>query len=132
MLGLYVNPLVLMLYVNLQVPPGGPPPWCSCFGYHFSIFILILCKTVVIRNAGWHCTVDYCYSRNPLLRPPSESHWCGRKTGVVVKEGLDYFITCALRNTCICIRQCITVSSTLKMAFGVFRPLESVSCRPQS
>ena len=36
------------------------------------------------------------YSRTPLLRPPSKSDWSGRKRGVVVHEGLDYFITCAL------------------------------------
>ena len=45
------------------------------------------------------CKTFLQYSRTPLLRPPSESHWCGRKRGVVVHEGLDYFITCALRNT---------------------------------
>ena len=28
--------------------------------------------------------------------PPSKSDWSGRKRGVVVHEGLDYFITCAL------------------------------------
>ncbi len=27
-----------------------------------------------------------------------ESHWCGRIRGMVVREGLDYYITCALRN----------------------------------
>ena len=36
------------------------------------------------------------YSRTPLLRPHSKSGWSGRKIGVVVHEGLDYFITCAL------------------------------------
>ena len=36
------------------------------------------------------------YSRTPLLRPPSKSDWSGRKRVVVVHEGLDYFITCAL------------------------------------
>ena len=29
------------------------------------------------------------YSRTPLLRPPSKSHWGGRKSGVVVHEGFD-------------------------------------------
>ena len=40
--------------------------------------------------------VYHRYSRTPLLRPPSKSDWSGRKRGVVVHEGLDYFITCAL------------------------------------
>ena len=48
------------------------------------------------------------YNRIPLLPPPSESHWCGRKRGGAVHEGLDYFITCAIRNTRIYIRQCIS------------------------
>ena len=56
------------------------------------------------------------YSRTPLLRPPSKSDWSGRKTGVVVHEGLDYFITCGLRHTSIYI---LTVSSTLRTSFGV-------------
>ena len=33
------------------------------------------------------------YSRTPLLRPPSKSDWSGRKTGVVVHKGFDYFRT---------------------------------------
>ena len=56
------------------------------------------------------------YSRTPLLRPPSKSDWSGRKTGVVVHEGLDYFITCGLRHTRIYI---LTVSSTPRTSFGV-------------
>ena len=30
------------------------------------------------------------YSRTPLIRPPSESHWCGRIRGMVAREGLVY------------------------------------------
>ena len=56
------------------------------------------------------------YSRTPLLRPPSKSDWSGRKTGVVVHEGLDYFITCGLRHKRIYI---LTVSSTPRTSFGV-------------
>ena len=53
----------------------------------------------------------------PLLRPPSESDWSGRKTGVVIHEGLDYFIiTCGLRHTH---NYILTVSSTLRTSFGV-------------
>ena len=40
-------------------------------------------------------TIEYS-SSTPLLRPPSKSDWSGRKRGVVVHEGLDYFISCAL------------------------------------
>ena len=30
------------------------------------------------------------YSRTPLIRPPSESHWCGRIRGMVAREGFVY------------------------------------------
>ena len=64
-------------------------------------------------NTG--CVVDY--SRTPLLRPPSESDWSGRKTGVVIHERLDYFIiTCGLRHMH---NYILTVSSTLRTSFGV-------------
>ena len=37
-------------------------------------------------------TVDWIsyYSRTPLIRPPSESHWCGRIRGMVAREGFVY------------------------------------------
>ena len=30
------------------------------------------------------------YSRTPLIRPPSESHWCGRIRGMAAREGFIY------------------------------------------
>ena len=30
------------------------------------------------------------YSRTPLIRPPSESHWCGRIRGMVARRGFVY------------------------------------------
>ena len=36
---------------------------------------------------GFSITV---YSRTPLIRPPSESHWCGRIRGMVAREGFIY------------------------------------------
>ena len=30
------------------------------------------------------------YSRTPFIRPPSESHWCGRIRGMVAREGFVY------------------------------------------
>ena len=82
----------------------------------------------------WHslnCTVE------PLLRPHSKSDWSGRKTGVVVYEGIYYFITCLLRQTRIYIP---TVSTTLRTAFGVHcrtrenaatYPLQHLQARPR-
>ena len=56
------------------------------------------------------------YSRTPSFnRPLSKSDWSGRKGGVVVHEGLDYFITCALWYTRITV---LTVSSTLRTSFA--------------
>ena len=63
-------------------------------------------------------TKPFTYSRTPLIRPPSESHWCGRIRGMVVREGFHHFPEHTYRAY---IRQCITVASTLKMAFGVYR-----------
>ena len=37
-----------------------------------------------------------CYSRTPLIRPPSESHWCGRIRGMVAREG---FVQKPVRHT---------------------------------
>ena len=34
--------------------------------------------------------IKYVYSRTPLIRPPSESHWCGRIRGMVAREGFVY------------------------------------------
>ena len=33
---------------------------------------------------------EYYYSRTPLIRPTSESHWCGRIRGMVAREGFVY------------------------------------------
>ena len=49
------------------------------------------------------------YSRTPLIRPPSESHWWGRIRGMVAREGFIYMLRCStenhtsrhLRNTCV-------------------------------
>ena len=41
----------------------------------------------------WHKfihTHTCMYSRTPLIRPPSESHWCGRIRGMVAREGFVY------------------------------------------
>ena len=45
-----------------------------------------------ITRHGWSLRyVQYCmYSRTPLIRPPSESHWCGRIRGMVAREGFVY------------------------------------------
>ena len=34
--------------------------------------------------------MKYYYIRTPLIRPPSESHWCGRIRGMVAREGFRY------------------------------------------
>ena len=44
-----------------------------------------------IRGRSQLSTFTY-YSRPPLIRPPSESHWCGRRPirGMVAREGFVY------------------------------------------
>ena len=39
------------------------------------------------------------YSRTPLIRPPSESHWCGRIRGMVAHEGFIYAALLQQRHT---------------------------------
>ena len=39
------------------------------------------------------------YSRTPLIRPPSESHWCGRIRGMVAREGFRYVALLQQRHT---------------------------------
>ena len=39
------------------------------------------------------------YSRTPLIRPPSESHWRGRIRGMVAREGFRYAALLQQRHT---------------------------------
>ena len=42
-------------------------------------------------SASISCSWGQCnYSRTPLIRPPSGSHWCGRIRGMVAREGFVY------------------------------------------
>ena len=41
----------------------------------------------------------WVYSRTPLIRPPSESHWCGRIRGMVAREGFRYAALLQQRHT---------------------------------
>ena len=71
--------------------PPSSVLWCrTCAGYATSVESSAVNKT---KRTNCHYLQ---YSRTPLLRPPSKSDRSGRKRGVVVHEGLDYFITCAL------------------------------------
>ena len=51
----------------------------------------------LLRNYSRKCVLTWSYrhltwsySRTPLIRPPSESHWCGRIRGMVAREGFVY------------------------------------------
>ena len=44
----------------------------------------------VLRSEVFHFANLLYYSRTPLIRPPSESHWCGRIKGMVAREGFVY------------------------------------------
>ena len=41
-------------------------------------------------TSGLEIHFFWWYSRTPLIRPPSESHWCGRIRGMVAREGFIY------------------------------------------
>ena len=65
------------------------------------------------------------YSRTPLIRPPSESHWCGRIRGMVAREGFVYeqkplSVTyedmspyCSARDEWLIMKLCICISGTM-------------------
>ena len=42
---------------------------------------------------------DSQYSRTHLVRPPPESHWCGRIRGMVAREGFRYAALLQQRHT---------------------------------
>ena len=43
-----------------------------------------------VNNISFTAKIIWVYSRTPLIRPPSESHWCGRIRGMVAREGFIY------------------------------------------
>ena len=48
-------------------------------------------NTSVYLRKSFICIFKKCrYSRTPLIRPPSESHWCGRIRGMVAREGFVF------------------------------------------
>ena len=46
-----------------------------------------------------HTEYYFIYSRTPLIRPPSESHWFGRIRGMVAREGFSYAALLQQRHT---------------------------------
>ena len=53
----------------------------------------------VFKSATFMCRHIVLYSRTPLIRPPSESHWCGRIRGMVAREGFRYAALLQQRHT---------------------------------
>ena len=77
-------------------------PYCSA---HDELLIIKLCMYVGYHDANNVSTVGgdpvtQLYGqyklflnntvKNPLILPPSESHWCGRIRGMVAREGFVY------------------------------------------
>ena len=54
------------------------------------------CET---RRAEVSLPIRGVYSRIPLIRPPSKSHWCGRIRGMVAREGFRYAALLQQRHT---------------------------------
>ena len=46
--------------------------------------------TIQYNTISFISNLEHNYSRTPLIRPPSESHWCGRIRGMVAREGFVY------------------------------------------
>ena len=79
--------------------------WASAIAVDFSKFRFVggTCCRGLIRLCSWSDYKYYTqngsiklilqYSRTPLIRPPSESHWCGRIRGMVAREGFILFCT---------------------------------------
>ena len=53
------------------------------------IVLLLILKVYLLLHQIETKRISY-YSRTPLIRPPSESHWCGRIRGMVAREGFVY------------------------------------------
>ena len=49
-----------------------------------------ICRQNMKQCQLGHTEFTYHYSRIPLIRPPSESHWCGRIRGMVAREGFVF------------------------------------------
>ena len=58
------------------------------YDYHNVGFIWLVLVWWADKLFWWNLV--HCYSRTPLIRPPSESHWCGRIRGMVAREGFVY------------------------------------------
>ena len=60
--------------------PKSKQPCLELIGVvYFSVFRELCCPQLGCN-----------YSRTPPIRPPSESHWCGRIRGMVAREGFVY------------------------------------------
>ena len=53
-------------------------------------FVFRIIKTSILMFISISYVCVFVYSRTPLIRPPSESHWCGRIRGMVAREGFVY------------------------------------------
>ena len=89
-----------MLRLSFQLPIKSPlikylPFLIKVIFSNFRCRLRFYCSNSKLLANYFNCCFSLCaHSRTPLLRPPLESHWCGRIRGMVVREGLDYYITC--------------------------------------
>ena len=47
--------------------------------------LVVLFDSALTMESKVASVAKSCYSRTPLIRPPSESHWCGRIRGMVAR-----------------------------------------------
>ena len=78
--------LISIIYAGIVVK--SVKPYGNFFGCNNRIFSMVtntICVYIIIVRGKLGL-----YSRTPLIRPPSESHWCGRIRGMVAREGFVY------------------------------------------
>ena len=51
------------------------------------VMTIASCLTDINAVCCQEKTLTFLHSRIPLIRPPSESHWCGRIRGMIAHEG---------------------------------------------
>ena len=94
-----------------------------------SSFLLPISSASLRDSSSFFSCCFRKYSITPLIRPPSESHWCGCIRGMVVCGELDYY---ALYNMCTPEHTHTTMHNSIIHTANGFRGVPVASrCRPR-
>ena len=72
---------------------------CDILTCDFVAAIPTSLSNVFLLSPNFNLQKLLLYSRTPLIRPPPESHWCGRIRGMVAHEGFRYAALLQQRHT---------------------------------